>query len=145
MNDQRVMRRTIYVGDSLHGLIASGRVLGETVSERLDRLADRYTSMITDLVPTRWHVHDWLVIAQVISEVQVARATDASVVSVRLRQLSKKPGASPETGALAYRFENLKLAEQLAVIDVAERAKQADVATQDAMSKWLAEQSIQVG
>jgi len=57
----------------------------------------------------------------------------------------EEPRCVPETGALAYRFENLKLAEQIAVIDVAERAKQAEVATQDAMSKWLAEQSIQVG
>jgi hypothetical protein len=143
MSQQSIPNRTtIFIGPHLRELLASGRVQGDSVSGRIDRLADRYASLIRELVPSRWSVADWHCLTTVIRELRVERATDALLIGLRLRQLSKERHAASEVGSLAYRFESLRLTDQLAVLDVAERAIAAGTSNVESLAAFLTEQQV---
>jgi len=135
-------RRTISIGDSLGYFLKSGSARAKSVSGRIDRLAARYQVLVKDLIPMRWSVADWLLVVQVTGEFELAVASDAPVLAVRLRQLAKTRGSSNEIGSLAYRVENLKLGEQLAAIDLAERAIAAGATSSEKLSEWLHQAAV---
>lgn len=136
-------RTTIYIGEALRAMLDDGRVEGDSVSERLDRLAARYATLVNELLPQRWSVSDWRTVVQVVAETRIARPTDAPVVGVRLKQLSKAPQAgTSDLAGVAYRFENLKLAEQVAVIDLAERVLHAGDDSLEAVGAFLDQEKV---
>ena len=57
-------RTTIYIGEALRAMLDDGRVEGDSVSERLDRLAARYASLVHELLPQRWSVSDWRTVSR---------------------------------------------------------------------------------
>ena len=142
--DIEIDRRTITVAAALDTFIDGGGTKGKNVSQRIERMADRYASMVRDLVPTRWTVADWVLVVQTAAEFELNLAADAAILGVRLRQLAKTKPTFPELGSLAYRVENLKLAEQLAVIDVAERAAKSGATDSEKLSEWLHQVGIAV-
>lgn len=137
-------RTTIFVGRHLKDMLKSGRVQGDSLSGRIDRMADRYACLIRDHVPSRWSASDWWCLVSVIRELRIERPTDALQVGLRLRQLSKERHAGPEFGTLAYRFEALRLTEQLAVVDVAERAAAAGATSVESLAAFLVSQEVAV-
>lgn len=140
MNKPTPARRSIYVGSHLDAFLATGGVVGQSVSERMDRLAQRYAALVQALLPQRWTPRDWWAVVQVVQEISVTQPADALLVVLRLRQRATQ-GLGPEQASLAYRFEALRLPEQLAVVDLAERAGHAKV-EEGHLGAWLAEQGV---
>jgi hypothetical protein len=135
-------RRTITIGPALDAFIQSGGTKGKAVSLRIERLADRYAAMVRDLAPPRLSLTDWELVVQTVNEFELSQAADALILAVRFRQLAKAKPAAQEFSSLAYRLENLKLAELLALIDVAERAIHAGATNSEKLSEWLRQNGI---
>ena len=57
-------RITLYIGEALRAMLDDGRVEGGSVSERVDRLAARYASLVHELLPQRWSVSDWRTVSR---------------------------------------------------------------------------------
>jgi len=141
--DNTAERRTITVGNGLAEFIQAGGVKGKTVSGRIERMAARYAAMVQDLIPTRWTVNDFVLLVEIAQSIELSFPGDASMVAVRLRRLAKdREVSTAEYSALAFRVENLRLAEQIAVIDLAERAIAAGATTRAELVGWLQGQKV---
>lgn len=137
MADERIHRRTLYIGDDLNAMLENGSVAGANPSERINRLAARYAAMVQEMLPQRWSAGDWSLVVQAVGEMTLSKPCDAMVLSVRLKQMAKLRAAGSDVSALAYRVDNLRLPELLAVVDVAERIIAAGATQPDAMTEWL--------
>jgi len=137
MTDSRIPRRSLYIGDDLNTMLENGSVSGANPSERINRLAARYAAMVKDVLPQRWSANDWGTVVQALGDMAITKPFDAMVLSVRLKQMAKQKSAGSDTGALAYRVENLTLSEVLAIVDVAERILAAGATRPEALAEWL--------
>jgi len=59
------------------------------------------------------------------------------VLGVRLKQFAKLKGGDSAAGTLVYKVESLRLAELLAVVDIAERAIAAGASAPESLTEWL--------
>jgi len=137
MSEKRISRRTIYVGDALNTMLTTGSVAGTSHSERLDRLAARYAAIVQEMAPQRWSVGDWLTVISALKGMTVNQPLDAMVLGVRLKQFAKLKGGDSAAGTLVYKVESLRLAELLAVVDIAERAIAAGASAPESLTEWL--------
>lgn len=137
-----IRRRSFYIGDALQQFIQAGGVPSKSLSDRLDKLAGRYEAMVQDLIPQRWSLIDWSTIVSVIAELSIDRPGDASVLGARVRHKAKAKAGASDMGSLAYRFDGLRLAEQVAIADLAERAWAAGATSGDELRAWLDGQGV---
>lgn len=136
-------RHSFSIGPNLAAVLDAGRVRGPNRSDRLDRLAARYSAMVGSVIPQRWTSADWAALVAAADPLIIDRPEDVLVLAVRLRQASKtRVGSDPVS--MAYRFENLHLHEQLACLDVAERLLAAGARDPEAIKAWFLEYGLAV-
>ena len=136
-------RHSFSIGPNLAALLDAGRVRGPNRSDRLDRLAARYSAMVGSLIPQRWTAADWAALAAAAEPLTIDRPDDVLVLAVRLRQSSEnRVGSDPVS--MAYRFENLHHHEQLACLDVAERLLAAGARDPETVQAWFVEHGVPI-
>jgi len=139
MPGKRINRRTIYIGDDLNTMLENGSVGGANPSSRINRMAARYATFVQELAPQRWTDGDWQAVITAMQGMTINQPFDAMVLGIRLKQNAKLKGADSAVSTLAYRVENLRLSELLAVVDIAERAIAAGATGREVLRAWLQE------
>lgn len=149
-----IHRTSITLGRALTGFLASGRVRAPSASARIERLAQRYTWAIDDLatrLPAMFSPAEWRVILQTITAMELDARERRDDLAAHLRERARtarnatRPDlASPgcDLASLSSRVEVMRPAEQLALLDVAERLLAAHGAepADEAIRSWLQQQ-----
>ncbi len=149
-----VKRTSITVGKTLAAFFSTGRVRAPSASGRIERVVQRYVWMADDLasrLPSMFSPSEWRVILQTLEGIDLAarERRDDLASGLRERARTARSSARAEPGspgcdlsALSSRVDVMRSAEQLALLDMAERllADHGASPTDDAIRGWLAQQ-----
>jgi hypothetical protein len=138
MSATRKNRITITVGKHLDRFLKAGGMDLDNTSAKIDGLAARYLAITQDAIPKRWSPQDWLALMRIVRDSKpISDAIEIAAVASRLRQLAKDQEGNQELNGLAYRYESLRLAEQMAAIEFAETAIRAGANGLPELTRWL--------
>ena len=151
-----VKRTSITVGRTLAAFFATERVRAPSASGRIERLAQRYVWMADDLasrLPGMFSPAEWRVLLHTLEgfDLNARERRDDLAAALRersrlARNVARTDSGSPgcDLAALSSRVDVMRPAEQLALLDMAERmlADHGTSPTDEAIRGWLSQQNL---
>lgn len=138
-------RTSIYIQDATETFLGSGAVRAPNFSERIGRVVDRYTTMVSELFPSRVSAADWSKIVFVVADMTLAKPADVVGIAARLKTINKQRHPIGDVSQLTYRLSDMSLPELIAVVDVAERLIHANCRTPEEIAVWLSDHQYPAG
>lgn len=128
-----IPRRTITVHAALERYLEQSDP-AHSVSARIDRMAQIYEALLLGSVPRDLRIGDWQRILEVRGELTIQRPEDAQLLALRLRVAGR--AGDNAAAVLAHRLEILPTASQLAIAEIADRARRGTAHGED-LEEWL--------
>jgi hypothetical protein len=115
---------SVYRGEHLDAVLASGAPAGRSVSARIDLMAERYRQMVYRNRPGHWTKGQWALAVLAARTLVGARGTEIRLLSELVRELvndEQDKAVGCDGSGMIYTTNSLRREELIAVIDVAER------------------------